>query len=114
MSDRSRLAETDLSQAVSVESLRPKLPDRPKVIRVGARSYVDHTGEDAILVQVVLEDDTTDEELKSEQMEQIEAAIRSALEADVRFPYFRFATVQEIESEADEDDDSELEGPIST
>lgn len=42
------------------------LPPRPQVLEIAVEDYVDSTGDDALRVDVVLGEDTTDEELGEE------------------------------------------------
>jgi hypothetical protein len=93
--------EPGLAEALDLEKLGPKLPKRPRVLEIHVRPYVDSLGENELLVQVVLDNDTTEEEIRSESMDRIREVIADALVHDERFPYVRFATKAELEDDGE-------------
>lgn len=81
------------------------LPPAPRVVRIDPEDYVDADGEDALRVVVVLGNETTDDQLLSDSMGQIQRAIRDALHdrGITKFPYIHFATEAELAAHEVED-----------
>lgn len=82
--------EATIDTAIRKENL--DLPELPVVEQIEAEYYEDHTGEDSLLVWVILSDALRDEELTGESVVQIKSAIsESLLQNGVKlFPYIRF------------------------
>jgi hypothetical protein len=75
------------------------LPEKPKVVDIRVRPYVDHTGEDALEVWIILAEGTTSADWNVDNIRAIRRAISDALlSAGIEeFPYTRFGTRSEIE-----------------
>jgi|SRR4051812_24099980 len=81
------------------------LPLRPHVLQINVEDYVDASGDDALRVNVLIGDDTKDEEL-GEATFQIRLAIHDRLrqEGIELWPYVFFAMPSELaEAEAEEE-----------
>ncbi len=86
-----------IEDALKRESL--ELPPSPPVADIKAEHYVDADGNDALRVNVVLADDTTDEQLTGDNILQLKSAIRRQLvdKGVALFPYIFLATKAEFE-----------------
>lgn len=90
-----------LQQAQSALEIRNlNLPERPHVEDIEVTDYVDTSGEGALLIQVILSDDTKDEDITGDAIIGIKSAIRDALldKGIHEFPYVVFAKRSELES----------------
>src|SRR6476646_8213678 len=74
------------------------LPEKPKVVEIHVRPYVDHVGENSLRVWVILAEGTTREDLSVQGIRTIRRAISDAsLDAGIEeFPYTRFGMWSEI------------------
>jgi hypothetical protein len=74
------------------------LPPKPKVIDIKVFPYVDHSGEDALRVWILLDDTTTRADRAPRNLNAIHLAIADALlAAGIRlFPYTRMATPSDL------------------
>jgi hypothetical protein len=86
-----------------------QLPSRPRVVELHVDDYTDWTGDDALRVQVILDESTTDEDLKAPNTFAITDAIRDGLRKhDVNlFPYIFFAKQSELDALRYEEDTEE-------
>ena len=75
------------------------LPGRPRIDAIEVQDYIDTTGEGALLLQVILNEDTTDDDITGEAIIAIRRAIREQLlGSGIReFPYVVFAKRSELE-----------------
>jgi hypothetical protein len=67
-----------------------KLPPKPRVLAIEAEDYVDWTGDDALRIWVVIDENTTDEEVQNgKAIIQLKRAIHDSLLAKgiTLFPY---------------------------
>jgi hypothetical protein len=82
--------------AEAAELLKPEkltLPARPKVVEIRVKPYQDHHGYDAFEVWIILDDSTTDEDLKGNVTLIVDAIRNTLLTADSEdVPYTHFAT----------------------
>ncbi len=69
----------------------PPLPEKPEVEEIEAEPHVDHMGEDALMLWVILSDSTEEEDLGGENVAQLKRAIYDRLlNAGINlFPYAR-------------------------
>ena len=76
-----------------------KLPLRPVIRSIDVEDYIDNSGEGALLLQVILDEATSDEDITGEAIVAIKSAIReSLLSTGVReFPYIVFAKRSELD-----------------
>jgi hypothetical protein len=74
------------------------LPPRPIIEEIEVEEYADWEGEDALRVQIILAEDTTDADITGEAAIDIQTAIRDALLAEgIReFPYVFVAKRSEL------------------
>ncbi|MEX2171414.1 MAG: hypothetical protein WD851_18995 [Pirellulales bacterium] len=81
-----------------------RLPPRPVIVDVEVEDYADWEGIDALRIQLILSEDTTDVDLTGESGLAIKAALRDALlsQGIEEFPYMSFAKRSELE-EIEED-----------
>ena len=79
-----------ISQILSVEEL--DLPPWPKVRKILAKDYIDHLGDDALMIEVALEPRPDGSYYRLPDIEPISAAIESVLtqEAITLFPYLSY------------------------
>ena len=90
-------------ETASIEELLERLrnegrfPAKPKIRRFEVEADYDHTGDPALFIWVLLEDDTPEEEQRWADVKPIEETIREAVFAsgDPRWPYVRFRTEAE-------------------
>ena len=77
-----------------------KLPARPPVEAIEVEEMVDWEGEEGLRVQVILGEDTTDDDLTGESAIELKFAIRDALSAEgiEEFPYVYVAKRSELEA----------------
>jgi hypothetical protein len=78
-------------EALSLEALRKRLP-MPKelgAVSVEVEEYVDHDGEDALKVWIVLRDDVDEDKLPYDDVLKLKWGIRQRLRelGETRFPY---------------------------
>ena len=74
------------------------LPPKPRVLSIEAEDYVDWTGDEALRVWVVIDEDTTDEELQNgKAIIQLKMAIHDSLlsKGITLFPYTRITKPSE-------------------
>jgi hypothetical protein len=91
---------TTLEQArITLDVNKLKLPKRPHVEAITVENYVTYEGEEALRVQIVIGEDTTDQELMSKSSVAIKNAIRDALrDAGIKkFPYVYVAKPSELQ-----------------
>lgn len=95
----------ELRRIVSPDRLR--LPTSPKVHQVLIDEYEDSTGEDALDVYVVVDDDLPDDDTLWPVAEPIFLAIRDAIAAagDTRFAYISAGTRADLRARADYEPD---------
>lgn len=86
----------DLDEALSLTRLRSALPALPVIREVRHAPYVDALGARELMIQVVLANDTRDEDMTSANLQAIRKAIVAAVRDDDRFPYIRFLTEEEL------------------
>jgi hypothetical protein len=80
--------DTKVRAALSLKRL--KLPPKPRVLAIEAEDYVDWTGDEALRVWVVIDENTTDEELQNGRaIIQLKSAIHDSLLKNgiTLFPY---------------------------
>jgi hypothetical protein len=90
---------TTLEQARTTLDLKNlKLPKRPHVEAITVEDYVTYDGDDALRVQIIIGEDTTDDELMSKSSVAIKTAIRDALRRAgiTKFPYIYVAKPSEL------------------
>ncbi len=92
----------DLDAALDLSKLRSRLPARPAILEIRHAPYVDAMGADELMIQVILANDTQDEDMTSVNLQAIRNAVVGAVREDERFPYIRFLTEAEL---ADTDED---------
>ena len=80
------------------------LPERPQVLQITVEDYVDSTGDDALRVDVLMEDMPYDEFLRAEPWK-VKEAIHDRLRQDgiTEFPYIHLAMPHELAEDAEED-----------
>jgi hypothetical protein len=85
---------------IALDPKKLKLPPRPKIDDIQVEEYADWEGEDALRVQVILAEDTTDDDLTGESAIDLKSAIHDALLAQgiEEFPYVFVAKRSELES----------------
>jgi len=76
-----------------------KLPPRPPVESIEVEEYVTWDGDNALRVQVILGEDTTDDDITGEAVIAIKSAIHDSLLAAgiERFPYTSFVKRSELD-----------------
>jgi hypothetical protein len=82
--------DTKVRAALRLKNLA--LPPKPRVLAIEAEDYVDWTGDEALRIWVVIDENTTDEELlNGEAGLQLKRAIHDSLLAKgiTLFPYMR-------------------------
>lgn len=95
------MPESDrINEAIRVESL--DLPPKPRVVRLAWELDEDSSGDDALEILVLFDDQTTDEEIEKAPIQEIKWKIIERLERhNVKlfppFPYFVFARESEQE-----------------
>ena len=84
-----------------------KLPRNPKVVDVRIEDYVDTSGEDALRVQVVLDEKVQVEKVTGREVIDLKMAIRDWLrEQGVElWPYISLAKQSELDEDDEVDDD---------
>lgn len=82
------------------------LPKEPKVQRIQVADYSDAEGKDALRITVVLANDTTDEQLRGENVWSLKSAIRDELlpKSEGRFPYIFLTTEADLSAPAVEEE----------
>jgi hypothetical protein len=82
---------------LSLETLRPRLPEKPRIDHIESYAFTDQIGDPSIQIIVVLEEPFT-EESDWEPIRQIEEAVMDAVReaGDERFPYVRLVSVSEL------------------
>ena len=91
---------TTVKQARTILDLKNlNLPPRPPIDLIEVEDYVTWDGDEALRVQVILGEDTTDEDITGEAVIAIKSAIRESLFAAgiERFPYTSLAKRSELE-----------------
>ncbi len=94
--------KAELDTVLDLSRLRLSLPARPAIRAITHAPYVDALGAHELMIQVVLSDDTRDEDMTSANLEAICDVIVRAVREDDRFPYIRFLTEAEL-AETDEE-----------
>jgi hypothetical protein len=88
--------DTKVRAALRLKNL--KLPPKPRVLAIEAEDYVDWTGDAALRIWVMIDEDTTDEELlNGAAMSQVHRAIHDSLlkKGITLFPYMTVAKPSE-------------------
>jgi hypothetical protein len=82
-----------------------KLPDRPRVLDIYPVPYVDSLGERELVVFVLLDESTTDEERTWPRLQPIHEEIHRRLQSleDAPYPYVRFRKQSELDAKPDTD-----------
>ena len=85
---------------VALDPKKLKLPARPPIEAIEVEEFVGWEGEEGLRVQVILGEDTTDDDLTGESGIEIDSSIRDALLAQgiEDFPYVFVAKRSELES----------------
>jgi hypothetical protein len=92
---------TTVEQArILLDPKKLKLPNRPQIAAIEVGEYVSWTGDEGLRVQVILSENTTDEDITGEAVIAIKSAIRAALRSQgiEDFAYVFFAKRSELES----------------
>lgn len=86
------------ADVLNLSKLRPHLPGTPRVTAIEVEPYVDHTGEDALRVMVVLGPKTPERDRSWTRLAPIERLIRDRLlAAGINlFPYIRYVKRSEM------------------
>jgi hypothetical protein len=92
----------DLDAALDLSKLKAGLPARPAILEIRHAPYVDALGANELMIQVILANDTRDEDFTSANLQAIRNAVVQAVRDDDRFPYIRFLTEAEL-VDTDED-----------
>lgn len=89
-----------IEEALDLQNL--PLPPRPSVVEIRFHPYEDSAGEDSLEIIVLLNDETTDDDLTGENVMQITSSIRDSLIAKgiKLFPYVRLIKQSEYQPEA--------------
>jgi hypothetical protein len=96
----------DAKTRAALNLKRLKLPPKPRVLSIEAEDYVDWTGDEALRVWVVIDENTTDEELlDGEAASQLSNAIHDSLlsRGVSLFPYIRVVKPSERHATYDEE-----------
>lgn len=88
--------EVNLDEVLNLPRLSSSLPSRPKVLAISHAPYVDALGAHELMIQVILANDTKDDEMTSANLQAIRKAVVQAVRDDDRFPYIRFLTEAEL------------------
>ncbi len=93
---------------LKLSELKAKLPTNPRVVDIRVDEYVDTSGEDALRVTVILDEDVEVEKLRGEDIRALTREIRNRIrERGIElWPYIEFAKQSELDEE-DEDDDED-------
>ncbi|HEV3023571.1 MAG TPA: hypothetical protein VGX76_13950 [Pirellulales bacterium] len=88
----------NIDEALRLDSL--KLPPKPRIVKIEWDFYEDSMGEESLKILLLLDDSTTDKELKKAPVHAIKRAIRDSLtKHKIRlFPYFYFDRKGEYEA----------------
>jgi len=102
------MTHISLEKLLDLQTLRPKLPQEPKVLDIQWLPIVDHAGEDSYEITVIIPDDTPKENLERKLTRAIETKIREELrDAGIaEFAYLRTlrpADLREEQEYADEE-----------
>src|SRR5262249_58996522 len=94
-----KLAEVVETAKKLLDPKKLPLPEKPKVVDLVVRPYVDHMGENSLRVWVILAEGTTQADRTVPGIRAIRRAIHDALlNAGIEeFPYLRFGMRSEIE-----------------
>lgn len=87
-----------------MDQARASFPEEPRVVDIVSKLIVDSTGDEAVDIQVKLDNDTPEEKWTLAVLAPFENAIRESLRAaDIElWPYFHFFTpAEEAETEAE-------------
>jgi hypothetical protein len=93
-----------IRDALNLSKLKTKLPRNPRVVDIRVEEYVDTSGEDALRVTVILDENVEAEKLKAEDL----TAMARELRARVReqgfelWPYVQFVKQSELDAENEE------------
>jgi hypothetical protein len=91
---------TSVEQAKGIlDPKKLKLPEKPHVDAIDVEDTVDLDGKDALRVQVIIAEDTTDDEITGEAVIEIKSAIRDALRSQgiAEFAFIYFAKPSELQ-----------------
>lgn len=93
-----------IRDALKLSKLKTKLPKNPRVVDIRVEEYVDTSGEDALRVTVVLDEDVEVEKLRAEDLTAMAREIRARVR-DHGFelwPYVQFVKQSELDTENEE------------
>lgn len=99
---------TVADQARAILDLRGlPLPPRPKVLQIAVEDYVDASGDDALRVDVLIDDNATLEDIRSGGVRQLKRAISDRLRSEgiELFPYIFLAKPSELADLAEENEE---------
>jgi hypothetical protein len=93
-----------IRDALKLSKLKTKLPKNPRVVDIRVEEYVDTSGDDALRVTVVLDEDVEVEKLRGEDIIAMTREIRRRVrdQGIELWPYVQFAKQSELD-EKDED-----------
>ena len=89
---------------MKLSKLKTKLPKNPRVVDIRVEEYVDTSGEDALRVTVILDEDVEVEKLRGEDIRAMTREIRKRVrEQGIElWPYIQFAKQSELDAEDEE------------
>jgi hypothetical protein len=90
-----------IRDALKLSKLKTKLPKNPRVVDIRVEEYVDTSGEDALRVTVVLDENVEVEKLKAEDLTAMAREIRARVrdQGFELWPYVQFIKQSELDAE---------------
>lgn len=96
---------TKARRILDLEKLKEKFPASIKVVSLSVEDYVDHTGDDSLRVQVIIDESVEVERVSGVEVRQLKRAIHDALLARsiTEFPYIWIVKQSELDEPLDEE-----------
>lgn len=90
-----------IKDALKLNKLKTKLPKNPRAVDIRVEEYVDTSGEDALRVTVVLDEDVEAEKVRGEDIRAFTREIRKRIrdQGIELWPYIEFAKQSELDAE---------------